>query len=488
MARFAGFRGPSSLSTHFNLPRIPLARRDIALPTSVGPLVRTPGSIPSVVIVGRPNVGKSSLLNCLARQRIAIVDPAAGVTRDRISAIIECGGRFFELWDTGGIGTPDDLAAEVEMQIETALTRADVVLFVVDAQQGMTPMDPEIAARLRKIGRPVLLVSNKVEHPKHETAAAEFYSLGFGKPIPISALNASGRSDLLAEVVRRLPETGAVVPEPVLKLAVVGRQNVGKSTLVNTLVGENRVIVSPTPGTTRDAVDVRFERKGRTFLAVDTAGLKRKSRIGASVEYYSLERAFRAIRRCDVALHMVDVGAEVSRLDKQLASSIESQCKPCILVVNKWDLAVSKFTTDEYVRYLSSSLHSLSFAPVSFISARDNTNVDETLDLAETLFEQARVQVGTAEVNAVLQHAEEMNAPEGSHGKHPRLFYATQIAVAPPTFLVFASHPQLISARYNRYLANYFREHLPFHEVPVRIIYRARKRKPADPADLSRSS
>ena len=368
------------------------------------------------------------------------------------------------------------MAAEVEMQIEAALARADIVLFVVDAQQGLTPMDSEIAARLRRIGRPVLLVANKVEHPKHETAAAEFYSLGFGKPVPISALNASGRGDLLAEIVRLLPETSAVAPDPVLKLAVVGRQNVGKSTLVNTLVGESRVIVSPVPGTTRDAVDVRFERKGRTFLAVDTAGLKRKSRIGASIEYYGLERAFRAIRRCDVALHMVDVGAEVSRLDKQLAATIESESKPCIMVVNKWDLAAGKFTTERYVAYLNAHLHSLAFAPVSFISARDNLNVEETLDLAEALFEQARRRVATAQANTVLQQAEAQNAPEARRGKRPRLFYATQIAIAPPTFLVFASYPHLISARYTRYLAGYFRQRLPFHEVPVRIVYRARTR------------
>ena len=242
-----------------------MSRRDIALPESLGPIARGAGSIPSVVIVGRPNVGKSSLLNCLARQRIAIVDPTAGVTRDRLSAVIEHQERLFELWDTGGIGTPDDLAAEVESQIDSALERADVVLFLVDAQQGLMPLDEEIGARLRRLRRPVLLVANKVEHPKHEAAAAEFYTLGFGAPIFVSALNASGRTDLLTELTRRLPETHARPSEPVLRLAVVGRQNVGKSTLVNTLVGEQRVIVSDIPGTTRDAVDVRFEHNGRTF-------------------------------------------------------------------------------------------------------------------------------------------------------------------------------------------------------------------------------
>ena len=462
-----------------------MPRRDIALPESLGPIARGAGSIPSVVIVGRPNVGKSSLLNCLARQRIAIVDPTAGVTRDRISAVIEHDERLFELWDTGGIGTPDDLAAEVESQIDSALERADVVLFLVDAQQGLMPLDEEIGARLRKLRRPVLLVANKVEHPKHEAAAAEFYTLGFGAPIFVSALNANGRTDLLTELTSRLPETHARPSEPVLRLAVVGRQNVGKSTLVNTLVGEQRVIVSDIPGTTRDAVDVRFEHNGLTFVAVDTAGLKRHSKGGNSIEFYGLVRAYRAIRRCDVALLMIDATWDISRVDKRLASAIEENSKPCIITVNKWDRVAGKFTTEEYVRYLSAHLRGLSFAPVSFISAKENTNIERTLDLAQALFKQAGRRVGTPEVNDVLHRAAEAKAPEGSHGKHPRLFYGTQIAVAPPTFLIFASHPQLISAQYTRYLANDFRRHLPFPEVPIRIVYRARTRRAEPPDEAS---
>ena len=462
-----------------------MPRRDIALPDSLGPIARGAGSIPSVVIVGRPNVGKSSLLNCLARQRIAIVDPTAGVTRDRISAVIEHNERLFELWDTGGIGTPDDLAAEVESQIDTALQRADVVLFLVDAQQGLMPLDEEIGARLRKLRRPVLLVANKVEHPKHEAASAEFYRLGFGAPAFVSALNANGRTDLLTELASRLPETHERPSEPVLRLAVVGRQNVGKSTLVNTLVGEQRVIVSPIPGTTRDAVDVRFEHNGLTFVAVDTAGLKRHSQGGNSIEFYGLVRAYRAIRRCDVALLLIDASSDISRVDKRLASAIEENSKPCIITVNKWDLVAGKFTTEEYVRYLGAHLTGLSFAPVSFISAKENTNIERTLDLAQALFRQAGQQVGTPEVNDVLHRAAEAKAPESSHGKHPRLFYGTQIGVAPPTFLIFASHPQLISAQYTRYLANDFRRHLPFPEVPIRIVYRARTRRAEPPGETA---
>jgi len=433
------------------------------------------GAIPSVVIVGRPNVGKSSLLNCLARERIAIVDPTAGVTRDRISVIVEHEGRLFELWDTGGVGTPDDLVAEVQTQIETALNRADLVLFVVDALDGLLPLDRDIALRLRRIGREVLLVANKVDHPKHEEASLEFFSLGFGPPCHVCALQGYGRGDLLAALSARLPESGPAPPREALKLAVVGRRNVGKSTLINTLRGETRVIVSDLPGTTRDAVDVPFERNGRSYVAVDTAGVKRKSRLADSIEFYSLARAYRAIRRCDVALMMLDVAAEIGRVDKQLAAAIERAYKPCVIVANKWDLAEGRMTTDDYVKYLNAHLAGLAFAPVSFISAADGIRVDDALRLAESLAGQSRTQVSTSELNRVLEDAFAARAPRGKKGKRPKLFYATQIGVAPPTFLVFASNASAIDAGYTRYLANQFRQHLPFPEVPLRIVYRERR-------------
>jgi len=455
-----------------------VARRDIAFPEISGLGERPAGTIPSVVIVGRPNVGKSSLLNCLARKRISIVDPMAGVTRDRISALVQYGTHLIELWDTGGIGTPDDLAAEVETQIETAIVRADLVLFVVDAQQGMVPLDGEIANRLRRIGRPVVLVANKVEHAKHALIAAEFGKLGFENVANVSAKNSYGRTDLMDLLVSLLPAGEVTAPaEPLLRLAIVGRQNVGKSTLTNTLVGEKRVIVSALPGTTRDAVDVRFERNGKSYLAVDTAGLKRKSKLADSVEFYALARAARAIKRCDVALLMVDVTAEISRVDKQLASTIEADCKPCIITVNKWDLANGKFTTEEYIKYLNAHLSGLSFAPVSFICAQEEMNVDETLQLAQSLQNQARHQVPTAQLNAIIQLAAQTRSPDVARGKRPNLLYGTQIAVAPPTFLIFASHPHLISDQYTRFLANFLRRNLPFPEIPLRILYRARNRR-----------
>ena len=454
-----------------------MARGEISLPGIAGLPKQPTGQVPAVVIVGRPNVGKSSLLNRLVRQRIAIVDPTAGVTRDRISAVVEHEGRFFELWDTGGIGTTDDLAAEIQVQITTVLSRADLVLFVVDAQKGLTPLDEDIARRLRRTGRTVLLVANKADHPQHEQAAVEFHALGFGPPVLLSALHGHGRSELLDRILPMLPQVHAAPVQPVLQLAIVGRQNVGKSTLINTLAREERVIVSETPGTTRDAVDVRFERKGRAFVAVDTAGLKRKSRLQDSIEFYSLTRAYRAIRRCNVALHMMDARADISRVDKQLAAIIDREATPCVIAVNKWDLAEGKITSERYVEYLNARLPVLSFAPVSFISALNATNIEQTLDLAESIFQQARHEVPTAKLNAALRNAAQARPPAPRHQKQPKLFYATQLAVAPPTFLIFASNPQLITAQYTRYLQNYFRTHLPFPEVPIRIIFRARPRK-----------
>ena len=454
-----------------------MTRREIALPSPDISMVASYEQIPSVVIVGRPNVGKSSLLNCLARQRIAIVDPTAGVTRDRISVVIEHEERMFELWDTGGIGTTDDLAAEVQTQIEVALARADLVLFVVDAHEGTLPLDKDIARRLRQIERDVLVVVNKVDDATYDDAVFEFHALGYGSPQSLCAAQGYGRTDLLDAILARLPERHVAVGAPALKLAIVGRQNVGKSTLINTLAREERVIVSSLPGTTRDAVDVRIERNGRTLVAVDTAGLKRKSQVADSIEFYSLNRAYRAIRRCDVVLQMIDVTANLSRIDKQLAAAIERECKPCILGVNKWDLARERITPKQYIKYLGSHLTGLAFAPVSFLCASDGRNVNQTINLVESIYAQSRRQVTTGKLNEVLKEAVQLQSPRVKHNKRPKFFYATQIGVAPPTFLIFASHPQLIEKQYTRFLANYFRAHLPFPEVPLRIVFRARKRE-----------
>lgn len=457
-----------------------MSAKKISFPQNLAQPADAGGQIPCAVIVGRPNVGKSSLLNCLAKQRIAIVEPTAGVTRDRISALLDHEGHIFELWDTGGIGTTDDLAEEIAYQIEVALARADVVLFVVDAQQGIVSLDQTIALQLRRIGRRVILVANKADHVSHEQSAAEFHQLGFGDPALISALNGTGRTDLLDTLADALPQRHPTVVDPVMKLAIVGRQNVGKSTFVNTLAHEERVIVSEIPGTTRDAVDVQFQRDGRTFVAVDTAGLKRKSKSGGAIDFYSLTRAYRAIRRSDVVLLMIDLSANISKVDKQLAAAIDRESKPCIITVNKWDLSGDRVTTEEYVKYLNDALPALRFAPVSFTSASNATNVDETIALAESLFTQARRQVSTSELNQALQAAAELQSPPAKHNKRPKFFYATQIATAPPTFLIFASHPQVVTEQYTRYLQNSLRETLSFPDIPIRLIFRARTRRDLD--------
>jgi GTPase len=449
--------------------------RDVSLPGDI------PGQVPCVVIVGRPNVGKSSLLNSLARKRIAIVEPTAGVTRDRISHLLEHEDRMFELWDTGGIGTTDDLATEVEFQIELVLSRADLVLFVVDAQEGLVSLDETISRQLRRIGRDVILVANKVDHPKHEQDSYEFLALGHGEPVPICAQHGQGRTDLLDLIVKRMPDRHhASVEDPVMKLSIVGRQNVGKSTFVNTLASEERVIVSELAGTTRDAVDVQFDWKGRKFVAIDTAGLKRKSKSSGNIDFYSLTRAYRAIRRCDVVLLMVDVVSDISKVDKQIAAVLEREHKPCIIAVNKWDTAKDRIAPGNYVDYLNARLPGLANAPVTFISAKDATNIDATIDLAESLFRQSRLEVSTAEINRVMKAAVQLNSPPVRHSKRPKFFYATQIAVGPPTILMFASNPQLIGEQYTRFLQNYFRQELPFPDIPIRLIFRARKRRDID--------
>jgi len=298
--------------------------------------------VPVAVIVGRPNVGKSSLLNALARRRISIVDPTSGVTRDRVSTLIEHEDVMFELWDTGGLGVVDEqeIAEEIEAQIDIALHAADVVLFVVDVMGGFDESDHAIAARLRRLGRPMLLVANKVDGAAQEPGLPELRRLGLGEPIPVSALHRTGCRSLLDDICRALPERRRVAaPEAELRLAIVGCQNAGKSSLINRLAQSKRVIVAELPGTTRDAVDVRFEWEGRAFLAIDTAGLKRRIKKGSSIEFYSAHRAERSIRRADVVFMMIDATRDISRTDKRIAGYIEEQVRPCAILVNKWDLA-----------------------------------------------------------------------------------------------------------------------------------------------------
>ena len=435
-------------------------------------------SLPVVVIVGRPNVGKSSLLNALARSRISIVDPRAGITRDRVSALMEHRERYFELVDTGGIGIVDDdnLEEHVEDQIRYAIACARVAVFVVDAQQGLTPLDQLVAERLRKLETPVVVAANKVDMESHRPEAAAFEQLGFGEPVPVSAAHTFGRDALLDRVLEALGPGDDEQPEtPVMKLAIVGKRNAGKSTLVNRLAGEQRVIVSEIPGTTRDAVDVRFEKDGRAFIAIDTAGVRKKRSMN-DVDFYSYTRALRSVRRADVVMHLIDATVPISEVDVKLAMSIQEAEKPVVLAVNKWDLARDRANTGDYDAYLARVLPAVDYAPVAIMTAETGKNVDAAVDLALSLHKQSHTRVTTGRLNAALEAVLAARGPSPKRGvKRVKVYFATQVGVAPPTIVFFCNDPGLVSENYRRFMENRLRELLPFHEVPMRLLFRPRR-------------
>lgn len=437
-------------------------------------------SLPRIALVGRPNVGKSTMLNRMCGSRIAIVEPTAGVTRDRIAVPARLdtpdGPRWVEVVDTGGIGIVDrdDLGPHVEGQVRTALDGADLVLFLVDVREGITPLDQEVAERLRGAEVPVVLVVNKAEGQALEWEVDAFRRLGMQDgPWAISAQNGGGISDLYEHVAELLPGAPEERPEelqPVMKLAVVGRRNAGKSTLINALAGEDRMIVSEIPGTTRDAVDVLFERDGESFVAIDTAGVRKRSKHADAIEFFSEARSRKTIRRADVVLLMLDATQEVSALEKSLARYALDHYKPVVIGLNKWDL-VEDATPDEFREYLDIHMTGLRDAPVSVLSAKEGLHVDGTLSLARELFEQAHKRVTTGELNRVLERALEARSPS-SKGYRVKLRYATQAEVCPPTFVLFVNDKKLIGKDYLRYLQNRIRDELAFPEVPVRIVLR----------------
>ncbi|MFN4257774.1 MAG: ribosome biogenesis GTPase Der [Gemmataceae bacterium] len=436
--------------------------------------------IPQIVIVGRPNVGKSSLLNWLAGRRIAIVDPTAGVTRDRIATPIEVRQRVVDLVDTGGMGIQDvdNLTEDVERQIQRALLQADVILFLVDNRAGCVPLDEVVAERLRPFPKPVVLVANKCDQPEMETQAAEFFRLGHGQPLCVSTLQNRNKQALLDRIAQHLPEETSpeVPPEVDMKLAIVGRRNTGKSTFINALAQSERVIVSEIPGTTRDSVDVRFERDGKAFIAIDTAGVRYKGSITGDIEFYSLARAERSIRRADVVLHFLDSRLKISRVDKQLVQYVLEEHKPVIFVVNKWDLAKDHVATETFADYVHKMFPMLDFVPVAFISAQMNKNVQTLLNLAQNLFKQAQARISTGELNRVIQSALTRQAPPLRSNRRPKIYFGTQVASQPPTIVLFTNGPELFDNTYQRYLLNTFRDQLPFHEIPIKLYLRAKQR------------
>ena len=441
--------------------------------------------VPQVAIIGRPNVGKSSIFNWLAGRRIAIVDPTSGVTRDRLTAIIEADGRFVEITDTGGLGIKDvdNLTAEIERQIDLAIEQAHIILFVVDARCGLTALDQQVAKRLRYVNKPVICVANKCDEPNLDAQASEFYKLGRGKLVCVSALQNRNKPELLQRLIERMPppEDDEKPPDTEMKVAIVGRRNVGKSTFINSLARAERVIVSEVPGTTRDAIDVRFELDGKSFIAIDTAGVRKKKSIQDDIEFYSLNRAERSIRRADVVLLFLDPSQGISKIEKQLAASIAAEFKPCIFVVNKWDLMLP-MQTERYARIVYDQIRAMPFAPSVFITAAEGKNVKALLNLAQNLFKQAGERVPTPELNRVIEQAMTANPPSSNEKRRGKIFYATQIATHPPTLVLFCNAPHLFDAPYQRYLLTTLHERLPFQEVPVKLYLRRRHESQA-PSD-----
>ncbi len=446
-------------------------------------------TVPVVAIVGRPNVGKSSLFNWLAGRRIAIVDPTAGVTRDRISALVPVDSRYVELVDTGGIGIADvdNLTEDIERQIATALDQAHIILFVVDGRAGILGLDEEVARRLRQIDKPIVCVANKCDTESLDPQAAEFYKLGFGKVVCVSAQQNRNRAELMRLIEKKLPaaEELEAPKEVALKLAIVGRRNTGKSTFINSLAQSERVIVSEVPGTTRDSIDVRFERDGLTFLAIDTAGVRKKKSLQNDIEFYSLARAERAIRRADVVLLFLDAAQRISKVDKQLAEYILEQHKPAIFVVNKWDL-MTPTPTSKMGNYIRATFPSLDFVPIAFVTAKSGKNVHTVLNLAQHIHKQASARISTGDLNRVLRQALEASPPPLRQNRRPKVYYATQAGSNPPTIVLFTNGPELFDNTYQRYLLKTIRDQLQFNDVPIRLHLRRRTR--TDQASLEETS
>lgn len=445
--------------------------------------------IPQVAIVGRPNVGKSSLLNWLTRKRISVVDRAAGVTRDRVTFVLHEQGRYFELVDTGGIGIVDvdQLSEEIESQIQKGIDQADLILFVVDGQTGIVPLDQEVARRLRGIKTPILLVVNKCDSPKQDLEVAEFYKLSKGPLICTSVLGERHREQLIDVIVDMLPpqtqeeqETGASAKEqPEMKLAIVGRRNVGKSTFINSLAQTERMIVSEVAGTTRDSVDVRFELDGKSFLAIDTPGVRKRKSLANDVEYYGLIRAKRSIRRADVVFMFFDSVQRISKVDKQLIEEIKENYKPCVFVANKWDLAKQQqMSPSDWGKYLVKLFPALAFVPVACITAKDDHNTKQLVNLAQSIYKQARTRVSTSRLNQVVRQAIVENQPTSKSAKWLRVYFATQVGTQPPTIVLKCNHPKEFDLTWRRYLLGVLRKQLPFQEVPIKVYYRERTASP----------
>ena len=437
---------------------------------------------PLVAIVGRPNVGKSTFFNKMSGKRIAIVEDTPGVTRDRVYADCEWLTHKFTLIDTGGIDpqSDDPLLKQMRRQAEIAIETCDVILFFVDGRQGMTADDETVADLLRRSGKPVILVVNKIDNIRMMDGIYDFYQLGIGDPIGISSVNLLNLGDLLDEVVKLFPENDDEDNEDgSISVAVVGKPNVGKSSLVNRILGEERVMVSDIAGTTRDAIDTRFKKDDDEFIIIDTAGIRKKKSIEyQSLERFSVVRSLAAIDRCDVAVLVIDAKEGVSEQDSKIAGYIDEKGKAAMIVINKWD-AVEKDTgtLEKYTKEVRDKLKFMSYAPVVFISALTGQRVDRILKMVKSVYEQASRRVTTGLLNDILSDAQNALQPPATSGRRLRIYYATQQSVMPPTFVFFVNDENLMHFSYERYLENHFRKAFGFEGTPLRFILRERQSK-----------
>jgi GTPase len=464
---------------------------------------------PLVAIVGRPNVGKSTFFNRMLGERVAIVEDMPGTTRDRIYGDTDWNGREFTLIDTGGLelgsdipvgqvgldGQPGDIMKRVQAQAQLAIEEADVIVFMVDARSGITAADEEVADMLRRTQKPVILAANKADNARLRQDAVEFYSLGIGEPIVLSSIQGTGTGDLLDLIVDALPpeeEQTEEEEEEITRIAIIGRPNVGKSSLLNAFLGFQRSIVSEAPGTTRDAIDSEFEYKGKKLVLIDTAGIRRRGRVGPGVEKYSVLRAVRAVDRCDVALLLIDASEGLAAQDTHIVGEIQEKTKGVVVIVNKWDLAQAQRreiregneprpdeeieSAERYRKIIAEGLKFIPYAPIVFTSAKTGYHVQSLLDTVLNIAEMRYLRVPTARLNEVVREAIRRHNPTVFRGKVLKIYYATQTRVNPPTFVFFVNDPQALHFSYERYLENQLRMAFSFRGTGIRLQFRARPR------------
>ena len=438
-------------------------------------------SKPIVAIVGRPNVGKSTFFNKILGKRISIVEDTPGVTRDRIYGEAEWLGKHFALIDTGGIepDSKDIILSQMREQAQIAMETSDVILCLVDGREGLTAADREVGEMLMRTGRPVVLVVNKIDNPRNlPEDFYDFYELGLGEPMAISAANMLGFGDVLDEIVKNFPQGAYEEDDETTKIAVIGKPNVGKSSLINELLGENRVIVSPIAGTTRDSIDTPFERNGRKYILIDTAGIRRKSKVNEDIERYSVIRAVAAVERCDVALLMIDASEGVTEQDKKIAGVAHEAGKGIVVVVNKWDLVEKETNTmRDFEKTIRNELIFMTYAPIVFISVLEHQRIQKVIDTADYVQEKRSLRVSTGQLNALIADATMMKPTPGDKGKHLKIYYAAQVGIQPPLFSFQINKRDLMHFSYARYLENRIRESFGFEGTSIKFVFREKGEK-----------